>query len=145
MILLFMIVFICVGQSYGMQNQLDAIEQDYAILVPYVVRRLELSAADVSPFELFRRFANNNSIINFSVPCNYLSPSEHIAHIIKKQRIRMGRDYNSKKIEMGENQKALNVWFITYFQEDIVPRMKEELKKDCAEKELIEKNSSSGI
>ena len=56
----------------------------------------------------------------------------------------MGRDYEEQKLLLKDKTSLID-WFITYFQQEIVPRMKEELKKDCAEKELREKNSSSGV
>ena len=144
MILLFMIVLICVGQVFGMENTEDKIDQDYTVLVPYVVKLLQVTKEDFTPFELLASLAKPDAHINSSICCNFLSPSEHIKQIIQKKKIRMVRDY-VEQTSLLKDKASLGAWFIPYFQQEIAPRMKEELKKDCAEKELREKNSSSGI
>lgn len=143
MIHLFMIVFLYVGSVYSMQYTMDPIDQDYAVLIPYVVQRLQLSADDF-PFELLTSLAQPNNLINSSVSCEYLSSSEHVAQIIRKQRIKMGRDYAVKKTQIVDNAH-LRAWFIAYFQDEIVPAVKRDLRKERNQKEKAEFYSSSGI
>ena len=64
MILLFIIVLMCVEQSYGMQNELDVIEQDYAVLAPYMIKMLKVTKDDFTPFELLKSLTCSDALIN---------------------------------------------------------------------------------
>lgn len=129
---LFMFIFLCVPYIGGMQNQLDAIEKDYAVLVPYVVKMLQITKEDFTPFELLNSLMRPEALINSSVMCSCLSPSEHIELIMKKHRIRIGRDWEMQNL--GHDRSLFHSWFIDYFQSKIVPLMIQELKKERDEK-----------
>ncbi|CAN5152265.1 hypothetical protein BH09DEP1_BH09DEP1_1060 [soil metagenome] len=144
MILFLMIMFIS-GQVYSMENKVDkvdVIDKDYTLLTPYVVKLMQITKDDFTPFELLRLLARPDALINSSISCNYASPSEHIQLLLKKQRIRMGRDYEKQKSALGDKDH-LFAWFIAYFQVDIVDDMKKTLKQERDQK--LEATSSCGV
>lgn len=145
MIFLFMIIFIFFGHEYGMQSEVDVIDQDYAVLVPYVLQMFKKLKDDFSPFKLLDSLAKPEAYINFSVTCNYLSPSDHIAQIIQKQRIRMSCDYEIQQQKCAGDKDQLYAWFTAYFQVVIADRMKLLLKQERDQKKLHEQHSSIGI
>lgn len=145
MYFLFMIIFLCMGQSYGMQNEVDVIDQDYRVLVPYIVRMLEVTKEEFTPFQLLTSLTQPSAYINIAVRCNYLTPSAHIEQIMQRHKIRMARDWAKQKSSFGQNKDSYHSWFISYFQNEIVPRMVRDLKKERAEQKVLESNSSSGI
>lgn len=140
MVLFFMIIFLSSLPLYGMQQPVDIIDQDYAMLVSHVNEMLVRTSDFASPFELLNLLAHSQDI-NSIVPCAYLSAREHVQLILKKQRIRMGRDCALQRDRSTEN---MHTWFKRYFQDEIVPRMKEIIKKERDEK-LREQYSSSGV
>lgn len=145
MLFLFMFVFLCTANIFGMQNQLDAIDQDYGALVPYVVRMLQVTKDDITPFELLRSLTRSDALINSSIKCSYMSPTEHIELIIKKHKIRIAHDWDKQKVHFGNSKALFHRWFVGYFQSEIVPRMIQELKKEREETEQREQHSSSGV
>lgn len=143
MLFLCMLIFLCVPYLGGMQNERDIIEKDYAVLVPYVIKMLQITKEDFTPFELLNALMRPEALINKNVVCDYLSPSKHIELIMKKHRIRMVRDWDMQK--MGPDKELFHRWFEGYFQKTIAPLMVQELKKERDEKKQQEQHSSSGV
>jgi hypothetical protein len=143
MLFLSMLIFLSVSAIGGMQNEIDIIEKDYAVLVPYVIKMLQITKEDFTPFELLNSLMRPEALINKNVVCGYLSPSKHIELIMKKHRIRMARDWGMQKI--GPDKELFHRWFVDYFQRKVVPRMVQELKNERDEKSKQEQHSSSGV
>ena len=148
MIFLFMIIFIYAAPIYSMHQ--NVIDQDYEALVPYVVRMLQVTKDDYSPFQLLEFLARPDALINSTVRCNHLSPSGHLQYLLRKQRIRMGRDYEKQKSVLNsltdiEQKDQLFAWFIAYFQTYVVDRIKKELNQELDQKAGYETNSRNGF
>lgn len=144
---MYRMIILCLlaNKVVGMQDKSAIIERDCQAVQTYVIQVLKATAGDMSPLSVFESLAKPDALIDTNVCCHHVKPSRYVQEILKKHRIRMGRDYEQKKNELGINCPELFSWFMGYLQETIMPRAILDLKKDHALCSLNKSYSSSGV
>lgn len=141
------IIMVCLFMKpmSGMQDTSVMIERDFAALIPYISRVLRVADHDISPFYILDSFTQPDALIDKAIVTEHLKPSQYIKEILKKHRIRMGRDFEQKKSTCGHDSRQLLGWFIGYITEKIMPRALEDIKKEHEHCCLAKSYSSSGV
>ncbi len=145
--MMYRMIILCLlaNEVVGMQDKLAIIERDCQAIQRYIVQVLNSTGHEISPFAVLESLTKPDALVNKNVHCEYFKPSEYVQEILKKHRIRMGRDYEKQKSVLGSNSSELLSWFTGYIKETIVPRAIEDLKKEHAVDSLYKTYSSSGV
>lgn len=140
-----MILCLFMKTMLGMQDTSIKIERDFQAVVPYIIQVLHVADQGISPLYVLESLTKSDALIDTHVSCEHLKPSQYIKEILKKHRIRMGRDFEQQKSIDGQDSRQLAAWFIGYLKKTIIPRALEDIKKEHEHCCLAKSYSSSGV
>lgn len=123
-------------------TQIHMVEQDYRILESYVVRLLQHSTSqDYTPINILEYLTSPEAEISKLCACKYQQPSQYLADILKKQKLKMVVLYNQQLQECNQDYKKATAWFVDYFKKEVVHKALYEIKTGIIKSKLPELNA----
>lgn len=118
------------------------VEHDYGIFEPYVIRLVQHSVnEDYTPINILEYLTSTEAEINKLCVCEYKQPSQYLADILKKQKLKMIVLYNEQLKECNQDYKKATAWFVDYFKKAVVHKALYEIKTGIIKSKLPELNA----
>lgn len=123
-------------------TQIHMVEHDYGIFEPYVIRLVQHSVnEDYTPINILEYLTSTEAEINKLCVCEYKQPSQYLADILKKQKLKMIVLYNEQLKECNQDYKKATAWFVDYFKKEVVHKALYETKVGIIKSKLPELNA----
>lgn len=152
--ILILLSFLWVGNAFGMNSadestklaqvcnaEIHCLENDYRVFVPYVIQVLQRSISpDCTPINILHYLISPEAEINKVCPHAYRMPSDYLASILQKQKLKIVGWYTQQLETNNYDYQKVGSEFIEFFQKRVIPKGLVDEKASIIKKRLPELN-----